>query len=223
MSQPRKSSDSIPTSGVSLRKGTWAGLIPAAGLSSRMGFPKALLLNEYGTPFAVALSRAFLDAGLAPVIVTIPPPPMGDQLEDALASLPVEVTWNMAPHKGLSGSIETAIQRIPPQASGLVLCPVDNPFASADLIGNMLGALDQAATPYPAAVACYGGRSGHPVAFDRSLFPDLLRAGDYGGPRSILNDLGDRVLRHETRSPNTLCNLNTPEAYERTFGKRPGQ
>ncbi|MEE2959798.1 MAG: nucleotidyltransferase family protein [Myxococcota bacterium] len=223
MSQPRKSPNTIPPRDVSLRKGTWAGLIPAAGLSSRMGFPKSLLLNEDGIPFAVALSRAFLDAGLAPVIVTIPPSPMSDQLEDALGPLRVQTTLNMAPHKGLSGSIETAIQRIPPQASGIFLCPIDNPFASADLIGGMLGALEQTAPPCQAVVASYGGRSGHPVAFGRSLFPDLLHAGDNGGPRSVLESLGSQVLRYETQTPNTLCNLNTPEAYERTFGKRPGQ
>ncbi len=186
-----------------------------------MGSAKALLTNEDDVAFVVALSRAFIEAGLAAVIVTVPPAPTDTIIVDLLSELPVHICFNEAPHLGLSGSVETALSKLPNNQAGLVFSPVDVPVASADLIGAMVEALTSPRSDWLAAVASHNGAPGHPVAFTRHLFGSLRTCGSSGGPRNVLRAHTDRVLEYEWNDPNILVNLNTPEAYRETFGKSP--
>ncbi len=199
------------------RQAKWAGLIAAAGDSVRMGSPKALLETGDGLTFVEALSQAYLQAGLSPVIVTVPPAPVGEMIAERLAGLAVCVTPNSAPHRGLSGSVETALSSLRPEHAGLVLCPVDAPFASAPLISAMLDALEAPDGNWRAAVASYDDLPGHPVAFSRDLFEDLLDCDRSGGPRAVLKAHASRVLHYAWNDPNILQNLNTPEAYREAY------
>jgi len=212
---PRNRAQAEPAAG----QPEWAGLIAAAGDSARMGSPKALLENQDGLTFVEVLSRAYLEAGLSPVIVTVPPPPVGEAVAERLAGLAVRVLPNAAPRRGLSGSVETALRSITPGHAGLVLCPVDVPFASAPLIRAMIDALAEPESEWLAAVASYGGLPGHPVAFGRELFEDLLDCDRSGGPRAVLKAHAPRVLPYAWHDPQILHNLNTPEAYRDAYAE----
>ena len=190
----------------------WAGLIAAAGRSARMGRPKATLPLE-GSTFVATLARAFLAAGLSPVVITLPEGDARDDVRAALDGVPVTCVPNRAPTEGLTGSVQTAL-RLAPGAAGLVLCPVDAPFVDGALVRALIEALRGAGNAADAAVPLVEGQRGHPAAFRRAAFPALAGCGGSGGPRALLASLGKRVVEVPWRDARVLADVNTPALYE---------
>lgn len=183
--------------------GPTLGLVAAAGRSSRMGQPKALLEIE-GEPFVRRLSRVFLEAGVSKVVVTVPKPPADEAVREALVGLDVVASPNRYFDEGLLGSLKTALELLP-NARGIVLTPVDAPFASVELVRALLYALERGAR---AAVPSAGGRRGHPVGFSAACF-EALRAAE-GGPREVLASLGDTLALVPWGDERVTWNLNAP-------------
>lgn len=188
----------------------FAGLIAAAGRSSRMGRAKALLALD-GETFVGRLADALALAGLSPVVVTLPEPPGDEPVRAALEGRSVIATRNAFPGEGLSGSVRTALD-VAGDVDGLVLTPVDAPFASAELVRALLEAL--VARSALAVVPVVDGTRGHPVAFARGAFAALRAASERGGPRGVLADLGDDVVEVPWRDARITRNVNTPRDLE---------
>lgn len=189
------------------------GLIAAAGASTRMGEPKALLAWDEGTSFAAHLVDVFREAGLDPVVVTVPEPPHLASVEAALSSTGAVLLRNAEPALGLSGSVQTALARFP-DVDGLVLTPVDAPFADVALVRELAG---HAAEGALAAVPVVDGTWAHPVAFGRASFRALEKAAHARGPRTVLEALGDRLIEVACDDARLVADLNTPEDYRRLF------
>src|SRR5262245_49058421 len=83
--------------------GMLAAIVLAAGASTRMGTPKALLEDGDGCPFVVRIVRTLAAAGLAPVTV-VASSSTRDAIEDALAADPIaaigRVIVNPSPERG---------------------------------------------------------------------------------------------------------------------------
>jgi molybdenum cofactor cytidylyltransferase len=204
-----------------------AGLVAAAGASSRMGRPKALLPFYGGRSFALRLTDILVAGGCAPVVVTLPslpdPPGLGwqrllDELALTAVSSHVTVDENPEPALGLSGSVRRVLSRYDDSGlEGIVLCPVDAPFADAGLVEALIQAIAHAPAAYPSV----GDRRGHPVAFSHAAFELLLTCGDRGGPRAVLDALGDDARAVPWGEPRVCDDVNTPADYRRLFGKDP--
>lgn len=207
-----------------------AGLIAAAGLSSRMGRPKALLpVGGSGIPFIWQLAVTFVDAGVVPLIVTVPEGPIGDAIRATIAPLSINpaaqlhVVENDEPNLGFSGSVRTALARLG-GATGLVLTPVDAPFASTALVGALVHGLQT--TTADAIVPVVGDKRGHPAAFRKTLWRRLSACGGRGGPAGLLEELAQEKALHELPWGDwrVLDDVNTPEDWQRVFGEPlPGQ
>ena len=191
------------------------GLVAAAGQSARMGRCKALLPLQDGTPFVVQLARVFLAGGLAPVVITIPDNDDADPVRRALQDLPVLAVPNEAPELGLTGSVQTALTLTAgaPECDGLLLTPVDAPFATVDVVEGLVRALAHGAL---AAVPVHHGTPGHPVAFARALFARLLGCGPRGGPASLLQELGQDVVYLPCDDERITWDINAPQDLRHT-------
>lgn len=186
---------------------TPAALVAAAGASTRMGQPKALL-RWRGEPLVHRLARVMLAAGAAPCVVTLPEGAEAGAVAAALADLDLLLTPNQAPAAGLIGSVRTALDLVGERASALVLAPVDAPFIAVEDLQRLLAA---ARPPGAIAVPQIGDRDGHPVVFERGLFTALRsRAADRGAAALVAADPG-RVVRVPCTDPRLLADLNTPE------------
>ena len=159
-----------------------AAVILAAGESRRMGSPKALLPHQ-GRPFL----RHLLDItrhpkiGLTRVV-------LGANAEEILSRLeldPAIVVINENWTEGQLSSIHAALRSLPAGATdGMVLCLVDHPLISANLINELIEQFY--ATGKPIVVPMYQGRRGHPVIFSSTLYAELLAAPLDIGARAVV-------------------------------------
>ena len=144
------------------------GLVLGAGSSSRLGQPKQLLAYRDKPLLQTAVDNA-LAASFDQVIVAIggAAPEVRDSVDFGTA----EVAENVAFTTGCSSSIVAALDRVDPEAAGIVLMLGDQPGVTVDTINTCIDQL--AAGGAPLLVCGYEDGRGHPFGFGRSVFPDL--------------------------------------------------
>lgn len=162
-----------------------AGVVLAAGGSSRLGKPKQLL-DWKGKPFILRAAEIALQADLNPVIVVTGS--AGNDAAKVLDHLDVEVIHNPDWSRGQSTSIQEGIRHLPPHLGGAVFLLVDQPQIPPDLVKKLVQA--HARQLPPIVSARVNSRRANPVLFDHTLFPDLI---------DLQGDVGGRVLFNENR------------------------
>lgn len=191
-----------------------AGIMLAAGGSSRYGAPK-LLLDWYGKPLLRHSVETALAGGLHPMIVVLGA--VNDPARQALEGLPVDIVENPDWAEGQSTSLRAGLQELEKHSGqsyrvgSAVFLLADQPFTTPDLIRSLV--MRHHITLAPVIAPYVDGKRGNPVLFDRDVFADLrLLQGDTGG-RSIMNRYGIEAV--EWRDPHILLDIDSPEDYRR--------
>lgn len=196
-----------------------AAVILAAGESRRMGEPKALLQYK-GRSFVqhlveatrhprVEMTRIVLGAGAEKIRACLP------AIEPA--TFVVNPDWR----NGQLSSIQAAIRNLHSAAGlsetidGLLLCPVDHPLISAQLVAQLIALFDS--SDKPIALPVFRGRRGHPVIFGAALFDELLAASPDIGARQVVWTHADAVAEVLTEEEAVVLNLNDPAALQRAL------
>lgn len=147
----------------------------AAGAGTRFGATKQLARLE-GRPLVAHVVAEARAAGLDPVHVVV-----GHDAERVAAAVPpgAVVVRNEAAEDGQATSLAAAVNAArATDASVLVVLLADEPGVTRAAIEAVLAAHAAGAT---VVRAVYDDRAGHPVAFDRSVWDQLLEAtGDRG-------------------------------------------
>lgn len=154
-----------------------AGIILAAGASSRFGRPKPLL-EWHEQPFIRHVVLRCMHTGLQPVVVVV-----GEEytkiravIEDLGALIIPNLDWC----NGLSQSIKAGLAALPRRVGGALFLMSDVPQLPAALIETLLmkKRQDTALILAPRTAEGYA----NPVLFDYSCFGDLMSlSGDRGG------------------------------------------
>jgi molybdenum cofactor cytidylyltransferase len=160
---------------VESQRGTVAGIVLAAGTSSRMGHNK-LFVSLRGESALRRAVRTALAAGLEPVLVVL-----GHESERAkseLRGLDCSPVLNPSYAQGINTSLRTGIAAVPPQAAAAVVMLGDMPFVTREMVQAIVARYWDGTAPL--VVSSYEGVDAPPMLYDRSLFAEL-RALDGDG------------------------------------------
>jgi molybdenum cofactor cytidylyltransferase len=185
-------------------------IVLAAGGSTRMGRPKALLLAGEHT-FVRTILDTLRDAGIGDAVVVVR---AGDEavIAEVAASGFGRTVVNPRPEAGQLSSLITGLDAIDgPGIDGVLVTLVDVPWITAATVRTLLGR----ATASGAAVlrAVHQGRHGHPVIFKRRLFDALRHADPSAGAKAVLR--ANRIEDVEVPDPGVAEDIDTPEDYAR--------
>jgi CTP:molybdopterin cytidylyltransferase MocA len=196
-------------------------IILAAGASTRMGLPKALLATERpGESFAVRLARTMSAGGAADVVVVAADLGADLQRHFDAAAVQARVVVNPDPDRGQLSSLICGLDRADrPGVGGVLVIPVDIPLVAPATVRDLI-ALHQRTAASIVRPRC-AGRHGHPILFDRRVFADLRRTPLEQGARAVVRaHVADaRVL--EVGDHGAIDDADTPEEYARLFGHPP--
>lgn len=186
-----------------------AGIILAAGGSTRFGQPKQLL-DWRGEPFIRAIAKTATESGLSPVVVVTGA--NADQVEAAVQGLPVQIVRNNEWQSGQASSIRVGVQSLPDKNGAVIFLLADQPQIKPDVIRALVEHHSMELFPIVAPLVLMEQRA-NPVLFDRSTFPDLIALqGDIGG-RAIFSKYQVEYLPwHDDR---LLFDVDKPEDYKR--------
>ncbi len=190
-----------------------AGIILAAGESSRMGFPKPLLPYR-GTTFLGHLLE-ILRGQVRPLMVVL-----GHEAERVRGAVEipedVRVLVNENYRQGQLSSLQTALLSLGPkdEAEGVLVALVDHPAITRELVALLVSAFDNERPEV--LIPTFRGRRGHPMIFAGELIPELLQAPLDQGARWV-------VRRHQVRElpveeEGVLLDVDDPETYRRLTG-----
>ena len=166
-----------------------AGIVLAAGKSSRLGRPKQLL-PVHGEPLIRHTLRRVLASSLDQVMLVIGHE--ADEVRDTVADLEVQCVFNPDAAAGQSTSVRAGLVALPPDAEAAVFILGDQPGVDPAVIDALVTAWRTSGRPV--VVPRYEDRMGNPVLFDRRVFPELAALEGDTGARPVVrahHDSGD--------------------------------
>jgi molybdenum cofactor cytidylyltransferase len=185
-----------------------SAIVPAAGLSRRMGGPNKLLLPWKDTTVIGAVVRTLLACGLEVLVVT-----GRDAEEVAQAATPARTVFNPRFEDGLGTSIATGAGACKGDG-GFLIALADMPNLRPHVVWDLLIRLSHA-SPDAIVAPVYkedAGRLGHPILFGAKYQDALMALGGDAGARAILQTHQDKVLRVPVSG--RLDDVDTPADLE---------
>lgn len=192
-----------------------AAIILAAGESTRMGTPKALLHDPAGRPFVARLVRTFAEAGISEVVIVT-----GSRhtaIVGAIAADRPPVTpafaTNPEPSRGQVSSLWIGLDAVAkPDLEGVLVMPVDIPMVRPSTVRQVIEGWERTRAPVVRPVV--GDRHGHPVLFDRAVFDALRHAPVAEGARAVVHAHQDQLVDVAVDDDGCLIDVDTPADYQ---------
>jgi molybdenum cofactor cytidylyltransferase len=186
-----------------------AGVILAAGASSRMGGHPKALLDYRGETFVGRLVRV-LSGVCDPVIVVLGY--HADRIRPAIEPH-VRLVVNPAPERGQLSSLQTALRELPEEAEGFLFVPVDCPAAELETIEHVAAAFRGREMGIQFVVPQYRGKHGHPVCASRDIAAEILALPATAQARDVVHGHVADTLYLDVDDAGILTDVDNPERY----------
>jgi molybdenum cofactor cytidylyltransferase len=186
-----------------------AGILLAAGTSSRMGSNK-LLFQLDGESLLRRAARRALAAGVEPLLVVV-----GHEAERAaheLDGLTCRAVFHPGFEQGITSSLQAGLAALPEGTRAAVVMLADMPFVTSEMIAALLARYR--ASEAPLVISDYEGVNAPPMVYDRVLFEELWTMTGGGCGKQVVKRHRDEaeVLRWPAAA---LADVDLPEDYAR--------
>lgn len=190
-----------------------AGVILAAGESSRMGRDKALLPWHGETFLAAAIDSLCMDTELVIVVAG----KNAGVLEPIVDAKGAFLVANPAPERGQFSSLQVGLQEVLNRGrDAAVITLVDRPPVQRVTVEQLIHAFETAIVQRKwAVVPEYDGKHGHPIVVAREMMTAFLTAPATSNAREVEQANQARIVYAPVGDPAVIANINTPGDYER--------
>lgn len=191
---------------------SFAGVILAAGSSSRMGRDKALLPWRDGT-FLSAAIRMLQPVTELVIVVAGANAPALSPIVDVHAAF---IVVNPDPQRGQFSSLQVGLQEVLNRGrDAAIITLVDRPAAEAETVRQIKAAFLSADDRTWAVVPDFGGKHGHPFVIGREMIEAFLRAPVGSTAREVEHANQQHIRYVPVSDPLVAANVDTPEDFER--------
>lgn len=187
-----------------------AGLMLAAGSSSRAGSINKLLVNVAGVPMVRCIAESLLDSKLESLQVVTGHE--NTRVETALDGLGLQLHYCPSYRMGMAHSLSHGISRLP-VCDAVLVCLSDMPHITAELINFLIDSVGSQASEV-IAVPVFQGTRGNPVMVGKVFFDSLLQHDGDTGARFLMKEYPDRVVEIEVPENSVLTDYDTAEALD---------
>jgi molybdenum cofactor cytidylyltransferase len=199
---------------------SFAGVILAAGDSTRMGRDKALLPWPPSVEGAALSNENFLTAAIRTllfatdfVLVVV-----GNN-EPALAPFiyaqGADLVVNPDPSRGQFSSLQVGLQEVLNRGrDAAIVTLVDRPPVTTATLQKLRAAFNQSDSNAWAVVPQFAGKHGHPYLIGRAMMDAFLHAPTTLTGRDVEHQHQQHIQYVAVDDPAVAVNINTPEDYE---------
>ena len=187
-------------------------LVPAAGMSTRLGRNK-LLLSFRGKPLIAHAVDTLLTSAVDEVIVVL-----GHEAESVRAAIGegrVTFVENRVYHEGLGSSVRAGVAAIPFRTGAIMIYLPDQPLLEQGEVNLLIRAFAEAGKSQKnIVVPLYRGQRGNPVIVDASYRTAILAVAGETGCRRVIKQHPDQVLTIEMKTDHCIRDIDTMEDYQ---------
>lgn len=188
-----------------------AGLVLAAGRSTRMGQANKLLQTVRGLPMVRHAVEAQLASSARPVIVVTGH--QHDAVAAALEGLEVQLVHNPDFATGLASSVKAGLRALPGDTPGVVVSLGDMPNVTGQVIDRLAQVFAESAEALAVVPTLFGQR-GNPVLLSRGLFGAVEALSGDQGARRLLDGAGEAIVELPLDDPAIALDVDTPDALQ---------
>lgn len=184
-------------------------IVLAAGASSRMGRPKALLDFDGKTALQLVLEAV---RGHAEPLVVLGP--NHEEIRSRVDLRGVRVALNLDVDSGQTTSLKVALALLPAGAGAFFFMPVDFPLVRAADVARLVEAW-RAGPGKAIFIPSHDRKRGHPVLCRRELAEEFLSLPPGASARDVVNRDNLRISYVIYSEAYLLMDMDTPEDYVR--------
>lgn len=187
-------------------------IILAAGLSSRMGSPKALLPWGEQTTLIEHVIHIAQAADLTDIVVITGH--AAQTISPLVERSRARAVFNNDYAKGeILSSLKVGLQALPNACEAALVMLSDQPLIQPQTIRALIAAWHDSHPP--AVTPIFDGARGHPILFSKSLWPEILALPNGVMPRAVLQNHLAAVRQIAVQDSGILIDIDTPEDYHR--------
>ena len=193
-----------------------AAIVPAAGLSRRMGQPKLILPLVNGGTLLGTVVKSLREGGIDRVIVVTPPSESSitARLERVSKEMGAIVVIPEFQPADMRASIEYGLGTLldsQPEPGLVLICPADSPGITCGLVAKVV----QKALANPGAIVIptFEGKRGHPVALPWIIAMRIADLPEGAGVNALMKENASAIVEVPVAERGAIVDLDTPEDY----------
>lgn len=189
-------------------------IVPAAGLSRRMGQPK-LVMDLLGKPVVQRLLETLAQPEVIATAIVMRK--SDEDLQKVVSPLKALTVLPEVDPPDMRASVELGLSAIeeqfhPEPDDGWLLIPADHPILDASTIRNLIGLWQRSSADV--MIPCHAGHRGHPAFFRWNVVAQIRTIPRNRGINWLLTESNLQIEQVTVDSESVLFDLDTPADFE---------